>query len=66
MEGIYIGKGFVIGINGIYWFCGGKTRLSCVYNKIAGKKKEVSAILLFGTLYIKWWDNNYLGVLVVL
>ena len=65
MEGICIGNGVVIGIEFIFGLFGAKTRGSCVYNKTA-EKKEVSAVLLHWTLHINWWDNNLLGLLVVL
>ena len=61
MEGLCIGKGIVIGTNLMNELFRYKTRDSCVYNNI-----EVSAVLLHGTLHLKRWDDDLMGVLVVL
>ena len=53
MEAICIGKGIVIGINLIFGLFGCEARGSCVYNQ---------TVLLFGTLYVNWWDDGSLGV----
>ena len=64
MEWICMGKGIVFAMNltiGLFWF---KTRDSFVHNEIT-EKKNVSAVSLFGTLHVNWWNDNLFRVLVV-
>ena len=65
MEGICIGKGIVIGINLVFGLFGYKQGAIVCTIKLQ-KNKEVSAVLLHGTLHINWWDDDLLEVLVVL
>ena len=65
MEGICIWKGIFIGQNKIFGLFQYTIQCSYVYTKLH-KKRGIFCILFYGTLDIKWWDNNLIGVIIVL
>ena len=65
MEGIRVGKSIVIGIHLLFSLLG--TKQGAVVLTIKQLENgEVSAVLLYGTLYICFLKNVSLGVLIVL
>ena len=65
MEGICAGESIVIGINLLFGLLG--TKQGAVVWKIKQQKdEEVSAVLLFGMLFVNFLKNILLGVLVAL